>query len=788
MFSRILKKDLKRKRTMNIILLVFIILANMFITSSIKNMMSISSGIDGFLDKADVKDYISLTIGDEGKDRMIKFLDSDKHVNNYRAEECVLLGKSDVYFNNKKTKSTDNLFLSSINKTCVTYFNQDDKEISSVPKGEMYVSDRDMSINKVKKGDTVTVKTPVNEYKFKIRGSVKDAIFGSSMMGCKRFIINNDEFSKIMGESKTKINIMNIDTTNNADFLTGYNQVPVNTFFKCDRDLIKTSYFMNIIISIVLLVLSGFLILISILILRFTINFSLEDDFREIGVMKAIGLKDNSIRMLYIVKYLVITVVGVLIGFAGGIPFGNVLLNSVSSSMVLQSSNSVLISVISSILVFVLIIGFCYIATGKLKKFSPIQAINNGSSGERYSKKGKIKLYTKKKMGSVFFMAINDIMSGFKKYLTIFVIFTLGFAMLNVLQNTVTTLQSKQIYQLVGVGNTDCFLNNDDEISKLETENDRQLVEDTFNKYKTKIKENKLDVKANITFMYNVKINKGNKYGASFALQDLGDFKPSEYNYYKGKAPKLENEVAVTEKTAGYIKAKIGDTIKILTDDEWHEFVITGYYQSMNNMGEGIRFTNKAKVDLKNTMGSMPVGIKYNGDPSNSEITKINDKLKEKFPECKFMTVAKYADKMMGNCSSQIDSVKYLMLAVILIINVLITVLMVKSFITKEKGEIGMLKSIGFSDRALIRWQTLRMGIILLMGLIVGAVISYPIGQFTSAKVFVMMGCKEIHLVFNPLMNFVVYPLILFGVIIISCLITSLTLKGIKASETNNIE
>ena len=50
MFFRILKKDLKRKRTMNFILFLFIILATMFLASSVSNLMAVTGAVDYFME------------------------------------------------------------------------------------------------------------------------------------------------------------------------------------------------------------------------------------------------------------------------------------------------------------------------------------------------------------------------------------------------------------------------------------------------------------------------------------------------------------------------------------------------------------------------------------------------------------------------------------------------------------------------------------------------------------------------------------------------------------------
>ena len=62
MFLNILKKDLKRKKTMNVILLVFIILATMFISSSVNNIISVTTALDDYLDMADAPDYLMITM------------------------------------------------------------------------------------------------------------------------------------------------------------------------------------------------------------------------------------------------------------------------------------------------------------------------------------------------------------------------------------------------------------------------------------------------------------------------------------------------------------------------------------------------------------------------------------------------------------------------------------------------------------------------------------------------------------------------------------------------------
>ena len=59
MFFDILKRDLKRKKTMNVIVLLFVILSVMFISSSVTNLTAVTGSLDSFFDKAGVGDYMT---------------------------------------------------------------------------------------------------------------------------------------------------------------------------------------------------------------------------------------------------------------------------------------------------------------------------------------------------------------------------------------------------------------------------------------------------------------------------------------------------------------------------------------------------------------------------------------------------------------------------------------------------------------------------------------------------------------------------------------------------------
>ena len=57
----------------------------------------------------------------------------------------------------------------------------------------------------------------------------------------------------------------------------------------------------------VILLISALVIAVAFLCIRFTLLAKIEEDYREIGVMKAIGLRVSDIKKIYLVQYAAIS-------------------------------------------------------------------------------------------------------------------------------------------------------------------------------------------------------------------------------------------------------------------------------------------------------------------------------------------------------------------------------------------------------------------------------------------------------------------------------------------------
>jgi putative ABC transport system permease protein len=228
--------------------------------------------------------------------------------------------------------------------------------------------------------------------------------------------------------------------------------------------------------------------------------------------------------------------------------------------------------------------------------------------------------------------------------------------------------------------------------------------------------------------------------------------------------------------------------VKIKIGAEEKEYIITAIFQSMTNMGEGIRFSEKEDLDYSYVISNLAIQVFFNKDLTSNQKEEYFNKVRQLFTKFDVYTGGEYIGEFMGGISSQLNDVKQFIVIVIIAINMLVSILMVKTFITKEKGEIGMLKSIGFSNDSIISWQVLRIGIILIISTIIGAIISNPISQISSGQVFTMMGASHIEFVIKPLEVYLMYPAIILVCTLFTSFLSALQIKRISAQETNNIE
>ncbi len=788
MVFRILKKDLKRKKTMNVILLLFITLAAMFVSSGLNNVLTVMNGTDYYLDKAGIGDFVIITMGDNSIGNAAPVLDKAECVKSYKLESCIFGSQDSV----KRTDGTDvetknTALFQSISDARLNFFDVNNEPITEVKQGEVYIAGKFIQNNGFEIGDHIRIKLGGVQMDLKIAGKAKDALLGSDFMGNTRFLLNQADYDKFLSDEMIKAHyrgeVAYIETDNTTATLSSTADIP-GIAFSGDRSIIKMCYVMDMLVAFIVLILSICLIVVSFVVLRFSIGFTIAEEYREIGVMKAIGLKNSKIRGLYIVKYLILSVIGGVIGFFASIPFGNMLLMSVSENMVLGNNAGFLINIISTIGTMIIILLFAYGCTGKVKKLTPIDAIRSGQTGERFGKKSILRL-GKTSAKPAFYMAVNDILSAPKRFITVIISFFICTLFVLMLVNTVATMKSPNLVTTFGT-ESDLYITDIDGAMKLMNTSDKEGVEKELKRIADEITAEGMPCEVSVDIQYKYKVTSGENDFSLPCAQSI-NIDAEEYEYFEGTAPQNKNEIAITPQISEKLDAKIGDTVTIDFGTEKIDCIVTAYFYSMNQLGELIRLDDDAPTSMSFVASIRQYQVDFTDNPSDAEIENRKEKIKELYDNPDVMNATEYCIDCVSVVPTM-EAVQFLLLTITIVVVILVTILVERSFISDEHSQIAILKAIGFGSGTIINWHTTRFGIVALAAAILAAIASIPMTKLCITPVFGMMGARDINFNFDPMQIFLLYPAVIFAVTILTAWITSLYTKTIKTSEATNIE
>ncbi len=788
MYLNILKKDLKRKRAMNIILLLFIILATMFVSSSVNNIINVTTALDSYFEMANAPDYCAVTMNKNLAVDIDETVSSASAVDRYTTETVLFLSTDNFICEDGDIviENGSHLLQSDI---CMNYFLSDGSILETVRQGEFYMAEGKADAFGIDVGDKLTIEVNGVSRELVLADKIKDALFGSSQFTIARYIISEEDFACFhSAENAEEYYGGTLVYLYSSDMETALPQIkPLvdNSALTMDRAFMKFFYIFDMIVVGVLLVVSILLIVIAFVVLRFTISFTLSEEFREIGVMKAIGIGNFKIRGLYLVKYMGLSIIGAAVGLALSFPFGKMIMDVSSQTIIVGNQSPILINFLCAVLVIAVILLFCYGCTGKVKKLTPIDAIRNGQTGERFRKKSLMGL-GKSRLPVTPFLALNDIVSSPRRYSIITLTFFLCLALLLMLSATVSTMNSNSLATAFGGADCDIYLDNTI-ISECMLEDGHERLEKHLDKIERILAENGIPGKCYQEMVFTLPVSFGENESNISIYQGTGSTMDM-YEYTAGIAPRNTDEIAITRIAADKLDADIGDTVTVKTIDGDKEYIISAFFQSINMQGSGIRLHSDEYINYVQAAGGTDMQIAFTDYPDSREIERRVEEIRKIFPDYNIRTCAEAVADMLG-ITETLGAVKSFVVVLSILLAAFITVLMERSFIAKEQGEIALMKAVGIRNGKIYTYHALRFLFVGMITVIIGEIFAMPLTHLCIDPIFKMMGMElAVDYVINPVEMYLIFPVVILVTTTVSAFLTSLYTGKIKSSDTANIE
>jgi len=781
MYLKMLVKDYKRKKVITAVLFVFIFLAAALAAGGTCMFFSLTGALNNFFTKANIAHYVQFSGGAYDEAYAERWARNNAYIKEWSVQKVLNPENITVYRNHDgETMDIESFSVNfaAQNDNIDILLDMDNNKLS-VADGYIAVPVIHAQRDDLEVGDALTVTFDGYKKPFIISGFTRDAQYGSSMITVKRFILSGNDYKEMAETGVRSGNVFCFvlkDENMMRDFVKTFqmSDMPQDDFF-LDISLFRltNSTGDGIMIGLVLLC-SLLLVMITFLTLRYTILSAIEEDFREIGVMKAIGWNLSGITQMYLSKYLYLTVPACILGWAAGQWLSNVLSGNILLNMGVPDSGItvILASAGSSALILALILLFCLFTLRRIGKMTVTDALRMGNIGETYGENKLLSLSRRRFMGVNVFIGLKDAAVKLKSYILLFIVFFLCVFICILPINVKNTLAAIEFMGYFGFPVSDIAAGYEPgagyETGDMET-GLRQLTE---------LLTNDTDVTKWAVYMEEyryVKTGDGETEKFRIIVGDQTLFSPM---YSDGTPPILPNEIAVSYLASQDLGKGIGDGIIMEINGEERYMLITGIFPNMSNGGRSMRACYD--TDIENSF-YWQAYINVNGDAGIKAA-----EYKEKLSGVAVNTLESLAnDQFVGDINKQLSGISVMIAVIAALVSVLITALFVEMLTAKETPQIAVMKSLGFTLRHIRVQYFTRIGSVLLLAIISGTIAVNTAGEKIMSAVCAMMGANVMKFAINPAEVYFTYPPALFAVICVTVILSCGTVRKISISQVN---
>lgn len=777
MLFRLFKNDLLNGKVMNSVLMLFIMISSMLSCTSIALLYSTTNSLDYFLNTKGNVAPLNLMVNSvksQDKKRIEQWIHTEQLNEHSEYVDFLTIPIENLKVEGKAVPDNTGPYLTKISEKYNHVFDEFGNEVQ-INKGEVSLPYFMKKGAGFKIGDTLEVNIENKKFSYRVSSFNKDPFLGSMMTGMKRILFQKDdldEMKKITPVNNIGVLLFIQDNGNRNAIEHSWEQAELPTYVSMDYD---TIYMANIGVqggnSALLLTTGIILLLMSFITMRFAILFQIENNYHEIGIMKAIGLQNKQIRNLYLMKYMGITIIGCILGYFLSLPLTS-FMNDTLSSDILQMPTlfGKILALVVIVLIIILTSLFAIYVMRRMKKQSAIESIRKGSTGERFHKLSKISLHKRNHMSVLSYLGMSDIMNHMKTYVAMIIVYILALLLL------ILPLKLQNIFHGDGFLRVLNFT-----IGDLYS----QQFNNSMNVEERKVIQDKLQKDLRV-YDKNVKVNQEIMTSVSIILPDYNDAgfvtkradKGEKIKFNDGSKPVQKDEIAITSKLSNLYNKHTGDIIKLKIDGKISEFMITGVYDSMMNLGKNMLLSDGYEVKTT-TMLQYVITLSV---PESQKEDMIQE-IKQDYKDYKLLDSEDSANNYSGGMMDQMVTLVILIITLVSLIIFFITLLFAKLQILRDQGSIAVLESIGYHKKHIRAWQlrrTIMISIISIgFGLCIQAVVMSPFIKL----IFQILGMGNITLQTDFMKEYIIAPLLLISIIVIGQWISNLQIKNMQLKD-----
>lgn len=621
--------------------------------------------------------------------------------------------------------------------------------------GTVYVSPSMISVMNLKIGDSVTIpvaRSGVTK-SFTVAGYYEDPFMGSSMIGMKGFLVSEVDYMEIqkvieetgMDSLARKGAMIHIFTKNNQVNINQISQVlDENTSISHYTEFIHSAEairgFMGILQNAFCGLLAAFAVVLlaaAMVVLGHSISGVIEQEYKNLGILKTMGLTANRLICLQLVQYVTAMCIGILFGILVSFPAVSIVgkMTVTTTGLLLKAD----LNVPSCLMVFAVIIlilaGFTILKLRKIIFVTPMRAIRGKTTELKWRTQKAIPM---KAEGLPFRLAIRQLQTGKKRYLSACLIAVLLVFFASLTGRTNAWLGPE------GEGMMDAF-----------NPADLDIGVQALGELKPEVMEDMVRDYTDITDSYLLAMPSVSVNGTNLTANVITD--PQRFHISRGETSRRENEVVLTETAASDLGVSIGDTVTIRGDRGSGTFTVSGIYHCANDMGANIGMNREGYLAIGQDDPKLWCHHYFLADESQK--TAITEGLSKAFGGD--VHVHENSWPGLTGIISAMHGILAFMYGMIAVFVLIVTIMTGSKILAAEQKDLGIYKAIGCSVKMLRLSFSLRFAIVAVAGAAAGTALASVLTDPLVSTVMRLTGISNF--ASHPDMSSMVLP----GIIVI---------------------
>ncbi|MFK5647835.1 FtsX-like permease family protein [Ornithinimicrobium sp. LYQ121] len=781
MYARMIVRDFRRNRTVTLILVLLMMLSVVLATASAGTLVRLVGASSSLMTQAEAPHVAQLHAGPYDQEQVDAWAIGRPEVAHHQSMLLLGIGGADLFFDG--VAQTDNIQQNSLvvpNTERDLLLDLDNAPITEVEPGTIVLPVIYQVEAGLEVGDPVKITAPDGyATELTIGAFARDSIMNPAVTSSKRLAVSATDLEEVRAHTGEIEQLIEFWLHDPASQSAAFQKAYQDSGMPAAGQMVDAAAFRMFtmvgdgMVAAVVILVAVLLLVVGMLCLRFSFLTAAEQDYREIGVLKAIGVPGRSVKRIYLTKYALLAGIATVLGLPAGLALTPVLTRNITRYMgSVPSVWNWVAPVLAALAALTLLVLFVLVLLRRFDKISAVAALSAGTAGRR--PRTGMRLH-RSRMPVQFRLGLMDVVGRWPTYLLLFLVFAVSTFIIIVPISSAATASAPGFINYMGTGRVDVRIDLR-HATPSSAEHFERLVDQL---------ETDPDVTA-LAPMVTTRNDTLDKDGNTASLYvENGDHTLLPLTYAEGRAPVDGTEIALSLLAMNQTGRQVGDTLPVRVGTQTRDLSVVGSYQDITNGGKTAKSVLPTGED--DVMWYM-AGVEL---APGTDAGDMASAYAAEFAPATVADIEQWRVQTLGPIAEQITITAVVAAVVALALAALMTALFVRMLLARDAGQIAVQRAVGADDPGLRRQYLTRVLLVLLLGVIVGTVAANTLGQGLFNLMFegmfggfesVGQGTSRIDFAVDPLLTYLALPAALLATVALSTSASSRSISEARIS------